>query len=85
MESVCKIEVSTPKRLYADQQATAMTDTESDAFKIERVTKQGDPLSSVLFNTVLQAASEDDLKIWREKGMAWAAVWVITKLNAYPN
>ena len=45
------------------------TDTESDAFKIETRTKQGDPLSSLLFNTVLHAALEDDLETWREKGM----------------
>ena len=31
--------------------------------------KQGDPLSSLLFNTVLQAALKDDLVRRREKGM----------------
>ena len=46
-----------------------MTDTASDAFKIEKGTTQGDPLSSLLFNTVLQAALENDLNIRREKGM----------------
>ena len=38
-------------------------------FEIRRGTKQGDPLSSLLFRTVLQAAMEDDLSRWREKGM----------------
>ena len=48
--------------------ATVLTDKESDVFEKRGVTKQGDSLSSLLFNTVLQAASEDDLARWREKG-----------------
>ena len=44
-----------------------MTDKESDVFKIKRVTKQDDPLSSSLFNTVLQSALEGDLKKWQER------------------
>ena len=32
-------------------------------------TKEGDPLSSLWFNTGLQSALEDDLRILREKGM----------------
>ena len=50
------------------QQSTVLTDKESDMFKMERRTKQGDPVSSLLFNTVLQAALEDDFKHKREKG-----------------
>ena len=41
---------------------------ESGMFEIQRRTKQGDPLST-LFNTVLQAALEDNLTCWREKCM----------------
>ena len=41
--------------------ATLMTDEESDMFEIKKGTKQGDPLSSLLFNTVLQLALKDDL------------------------
>ena len=67
--------ISLLKRLYADQQATVLTDKESDVLEIKRGTKQGDPLSSLLFNTVLQAALKDDLTRWREK--AWAYAWVI--------
>ena len=36
-------------------------------FPIERGTKQGDPLSSLLFDTVLQCSLKDDLKRWQEK------------------
>ena len=61
--------ISLLKRLYAEQQATVLTDKESDVFKIQRGTKQWVPLSSLLFNTVLQVALEDELKTWHEKGM----------------
>ena len=47
----------------------SLTDKESDVLKIERGTKQGDPLSTLLSNTVLQYALEDDLKTRREKSM----------------
>ena len=46
---------------------TVLTDKESDIFPIKRETKQGDPLSSLLFNTVLQNSLEEDLKRWQEK------------------
>ena len=47
------------KKLYRDQKATVLTDEESDMFEIKEGTKQGDPLSSLLFNTVLQKAQEN--------------------------
>ena len=49
------------KRLYKNQKATIMTDEESDTLEIKKGTKQGDPLSSLLFNTVLQKALEEDI------------------------
>ena len=55
------------QRLYSQQEGTVLTDKESDAFPIKRGTKQGDPLSSLLFNTVLQYSLENDLKQWQEK------------------
>ena len=54
-------------RLYKNQKETVMTDEESDMFEIEKVTKQGDPLSSLLFNTVLQMALIDDVPRWQKK------------------
>ena len=42
------------QRLYRQREGTLLTDKESDTFPIKRGTKQGDPLSSLLFNTVLQ-------------------------------
>ena len=61
--------ISLLKRLYVNQKATVSTDEGSDVFEIQGCTKQGDPPSSLLFNTVLQAALEDDLAPWRDKGM----------------
>ena len=52
------------KKLYADQRATVLTDVESDEFRIVRGTKQGDPLSNLLCNSVLQPAMEKDIETW---------------------
>ena len=41
-------------KIYRDQKASVMTDEESNIFDIQKGSKQGDPLSSLLFNTVLQ-------------------------------
>ena len=48
------------RRLYAEQKGSVSTDKESDMFEMKRRTKQGDLLSSLLFNTVLQVALKDD-------------------------
>ena len=55
------------QRLCKHQEGTVLTDKESDVFSIKRSTKQGDPLLSLLFDTVLQSSLEDDLKRWQEK------------------
>ena len=55
------------KKRYRDQKATVLRDEEGDMFEIKKGTKQGDPLSSLLFNTVLQKALEDDFPRWQKK------------------
>ena len=65
------VECACTVRNRAAVQATVLTDKESDVFVIKRRTKQGGALSSLLFNTVLQAALEDDLTCWREKRMGF--------------
>ena len=68
----CGIEsnyVSLLGRLFKGQKGSVLTNKESDAFEVNRGTKQGDPLSSSLFNTVLQVALKDDLVNWQRKGM----------------
>ena len=36
-------------------------------FEIRKGTKQGDPLSSLLFNTVLQTGLEEDILRWQKR------------------
>ena len=43
------------------------TDAESNMFEIKKGTKQGDPLSSLLSNTVLQNSLKDDIPRWQKK------------------
>ena len=54
------------RRLYAEEKGSVSTDKESDMFEIKRRAKQGDRLSSLLFNTVLQMALKDDVERWRK-------------------
>ena len=55
------------KKLYRDQNTTVLTDEESNMFDIRKGTKQGDPLSSLLFNTVLQYSLTDENQRWQKK------------------
>ena len=62
--------ISLVKKIYRDQKASVQTDEESNIFEIRKGTKQGDPLSSLLFNTVLQYSLKDDIQRWQKrKGM----------------
>ena len=58
--------ISLLKGLFAEQKGTVLTDTERDVFETKRRTKQGDPLTSLLFNTVLQMALKDDVTRWQK-------------------
>ena len=80
----CGIEhdfISLLKKLYRDQKATVLTYEESDMFEIKKGTKQGDPLSSLLFNTVLQKALQDDIPHWQKKKV-WESTWVTPIMSA---
>ena len=66
----CNIEhgyISLLKKIYREQKASVQTDEESNIFEIRKGTKQGDPLSSQLFNTVLQYSLKDDILRWQKK------------------
>ena len=56
------------KKLHRDQKATILTDEESDMFEIKKGTKLGAPLSSLLFNKILQKALEEDIPRWQKNG-----------------
>eukprot|EP00973_Karenia_brevis_P084975 11791255-Karenia_brevis.AAC.1 len=55
--------------LYSNQEGLVKTDCCSKRFAICRGTKQGDPLSPILFNAVLQKAMEKIQEDWRQKGL----------------
>ena len=56
------------KNIYKDQKASVQTDDESEIFDIQKGSKQGDPMSSLLFNTVLQYALKNVIQRWQKKG-----------------
>ena len=55
-------------RLYHSQTATVHTDKPSREFNIKRGTKQGDPLSSLLFNALSEQIFRCIQPIWEKKG-----------------
>ena len=59
--------ISLLKNIYKDQKASVQTDVESNMFEIKKGTKQGDPLSSLLFNTVLQNSLKEVTQRWQKK------------------
>ena len=59
--------VSLLRKIYSDQKASVQTDEESKNFDIQKGSKQGDPMSSLLFNTVLQYSLKDEIQRWQKK------------------
>ena len=59
--------VSLLRKIYRDQKASVQTDEESNIFDIQKVSKQGDPMSSLLFNTLLQYSLKDEIQQWQKK------------------
>ena len=59
--------VSFLRKSYRDQKASVQTDEESNIFDIRKGTNQGDPLSSLLCNTVLQYSLKDEIQRWQKK------------------
>ena len=52
---------------HRDQKASVQTDEETNIFDIQKGSKQGDPMSSLLFNMVLQNSLKDDIQRWQKK------------------
>ena len=59
--------VSLLRKIYKDQKASVQTDEESESFDIQKGSKQGDPMSSLLFNTVLQYSLKNEIQRWQKK------------------
>ena len=59
--------ISFLKKIYKDKNASVQTDVESNMFEFKKGTKQVDPLSGLLFNTVLQNSLKDVTKRWQKK------------------
>ena len=59
--------ISLLRKIYRDQKASEQTDEESNIFDIQKGSKQGDPLSSLLFNKVLQYSLNDEIQRWQKK------------------
>jgi hypothetical protein len=55
------------QRLHEGQQATVQTDQRSNPFPIQRGTKQGDPISPILFNAVVELFMARLKKTWGAK------------------
>ena len=66
----CNVEheyISLLRKIYRDQKASVQTDEESNIFEIQKGSKQGDPMSSLLSNTVLQYSLKDEIQRWQKK------------------
>ena len=59
--------ISLLEKVDRDQKASVQTVEESNMFEIKKGTNQGDPLSSLLLNMVLQKALEDGIPRWQKK------------------
>ena len=59
--------ISLLKKIYKDLKASVQTDVESNMFEIKKGTKQGDRLSSLLFNAALQDSLKEVTKRWQKK------------------
>ena len=54
-------------KIYKDPKAFVQTDEGDNSFDIQKGTKQGDPLSSLLFKTILQYSLKDEIQRWQKK------------------
>ena len=59
--------VSLLRKIYKDQKASVQSDEESKIFDIQKGSKQGGPMSSLLFNTVLQYSLKEEIQCWQKK------------------
>jgi hypothetical protein len=68
-QGVPNVYVELLQQLYKGQSARVRLDSMSKPFHIGRGTKQGDPLSSLFFNALLEDIMAEVKEVWQEKGM----------------
>ena len=56
------------RKLYEGQTGQILSDRTSRVFRLERGTKQGDPMSPTLFNALLESIMRDLKETWGKKG-----------------
>ena len=82
---VPSIYVKTLSRLYSGQRAHVCCDVASRAFNISRGTKQGDPISPFIFNSVLEEVMRKVKAKWTTKGygrqLGYSDYTVLTNLR----
>ena len=66
-QGVCQVYIRVLQNLYRDQQGQVNTDKPSRKFPITRGTKQGDPLSTLLFNAVVEDMFRDVREKWSKQ------------------
>ena len=67
------------ENLYIDQKGTVKFGVQSDEFNIERGTKQGDPVSTALFNAVLEFCMRRTKRRWRSCGTKYTHCGFLVK------
>ena len=60
--------ISVLRKLYEGQTGQILSDRASRVFRLERGTKQGDPMSPTLFNALLESIMRDLKQKWEKKG-----------------
>ena len=66
-QGVPSVYIELVQKLYHAQHARVRTDVVSRSFEIQRGTKQGDPLSSLIFNSVLESILRKAKAKWEPK------------------
>ena len=65
--------------LYSDQKGNVKFGVQSDESNIERSTKQGDPVSTALFNAVLEVCMRRTKRRWRSCGTKYTHCGFLVK------
>ena len=75
-QSIPATYIAVLRLLYSNQKARVQTDASSRTFAICRGTKQGDPISSALFNAVLEEIMKPVKQKWSRKGWGVQVGWM---------